>query len=112
MWCGVLSNSDVVQFFSCQGCLRPRFFITYASAHGSPHTFPHPKVANHPLLIRSVFDDEKVAKMAEIASAHGLYGGNCSYDRVHKELLSYSDHQLHQFASEPCNFPYCQYLCF
>ena len=65
-------------------------------------------MANHPLLIRSVFDDEKVAKMAEIASAHGLYGGNCSYDRVHKELLSYSDHQLHQFASEPCNCPCLQ----
>jgi len=38
--------------------------------------------------------------MAEIASSHGLYGGNCSYDRVYKELLGYSDHQLHQFASE------------
>jgi hypothetical protein len=58
------------------------------------------QISNHPLLIRSVFDDEKVGKMAEIASAHGLYGGNCSYERVHKELLGYSDHQLHQFASE------------
>ena len=55
-------------------------------------------MANHPLLIRNVFDDDKVAKMAEIASSHGLYGGNCSYERVHKELSSYSDHQLHNFA--------------
>lgn len=37
--------------------------------------------------------------MAELASQHSLFGGNCSYDRVFKELAGYSDHQLHTFSS-------------
>ncbi len=42
----------------------------------------------------------QIDKMADIASSHGLFGGNCTYERVHKELLGYSDHQLHTFSSE------------
>ena len=38
--------------------------------------------------------------MAEIASTHGLFGGNCSYERVLKEIMAWSDHQLHSFCSE------------
>ncbi len=38
--------------------------------------------------------------MAEISAERGLFGGNCTYDRVIKELSGYSDHQLHVFSSE------------
>ncbi|GAX85084.1 hypothetical protein CEUSTIGMA_g12504.t1 [Chlamydomonas eustigma] len=57
------------------------------------------KVAQHPLLVRNIYTDAQVDKMADIASSHGLFSGNCTFDRVQKELLSYSDHQLHVFSS-------------
>ncbi len=38
--------------------------------------------------------------MAKLASERGLFGGNCTFDRVLKEMRGYSDHQLHTFSSE------------
>eukprot|EP00798_Chlamydomonas_sp_ICE-L_P007107 gene7107-211_t len=62
------------------------------------------KVAQHPLLVRNRFSDEDLLDIAKIASENGLYAGNCSFDRVHKELLDYNDHALHRFAATYPNY--------
>ncbi|CAL8461937.1 g1468 [Coccomyxa elongata] len=56
------------------------------------------KIAQHPLLVRRLFSDEAVAEMASLAHARGLFGEQCSAERVRDEMAGYSDFQLHRFA--------------
>ncbi|BDA41342.1 probable SWI/SNF-related matrix-associated actin-dependent regulator [Coccomyxa sp. Obi] len=56
------------------------------------------KIAQHPLLVRRLFSDEAVAKMASLAHARGLFGEQCSAARVREEMAGYSDFQLHRFT--------------
>ncbi len=95
--------------------------VAKLGSHRVNNIFTHlRKIAQHPLLVRpaglrrpsrlthslsrpqvrNMYEDDQVQAIAEIASSHGLYGGNCTYERVHKEMMSYSDHQLHTFCSE------------
>lgn len=36
--------------------------------------------------------------MAQISASRQLFGGQCTYDRVIKEMAGWSDHELHSFA--------------
>jgi SWI/SNF-related matrix-associated actin-dependent regulator 1 of chromatin subfamily A len=56
------------------------------------------KIAQHPLLVRNHYTDEKVAEMAAIAAANGLFAGQCTLPRVTQEFMGYSDYQLHTFC--------------
>lgn len=56
------------------------------------------KIALHPLLVRHRYTDERVQEMAKIATSMQLFGGQCTYDRVLKEMISWSDHALHSFS--------------
>ena len=40
----------------------------------------------------------QVMEMARIATAKQLFGGQCTLDRVLKEMSGWSDHSLHGFA--------------
>ena len=48
--------------------------------------------------MRNHYDDDAVARMAEIAVANQLFSGNCTGPRVLRELSGYSDFQLHCFS--------------
>ncbi|KAK9819591.1 hypothetical protein WJX72_000080 [[Myrmecia] bisecta] len=56
------------------------------------------KIAQHPLLVRHAFSDARVAEMARLAHARGVFGGGAGQERVREELLGYSDFSLHAFA--------------
>lgn len=36
--------------------------------------------------------------MARVSASMQLFGGQCTYDRVLKEMVGWSDHSLHSFA--------------
>ncbi|KAG1655262.1 hypothetical protein FOA52_009819 [Chlamydomonas sp. UWO 241] len=79
---------------------NPEMLVAKLGSQRVNNIFTHlRKVAQHPLLVRNLYSDEQIARMAELSSEHGLFGGNCTYDRVLKELTGYSDHQLHTFSS-------------
>lgn len=42
----------------------------------------------------------QVQAMARIATSMQLFGGICTYDRVLKEMIGWSDHSLHTFAGQ------------
>ena len=67
----------------------PCHCVSAGSNSAAPYT-PHPC----PAAVLA-----QVQQIAEIASTHRLFGGNCSLERVFKELSGYSDHQLHVFSS-------------
>ena len=56
------------------------------------------KIAQHPLLVRAQYDDERVAEIAGKALAANLFSGNATARRVHEELSTYSDYSLHAFC--------------
>eukprot|EP00884_Botryococcus_braunii_P000672 jgi/Botrbrau1/10605/Bobra.0358s0024.1 len=58
------------------------------------------KIANHPLLIRRLFDDQKVDALAQKAKSKRIFQGNATLDRIRNELQDLNDFQLHQFAAE------------
>lgn len=64
------------------------------------HMFTHlRKIAQHPLLIRALYDEDKVKKIAEKAYERQLFsGGNVTLQKIQDELLSYSDYSLHAFC--------------
>jgi SNF2 family DNA or RNA helicase len=64
------------------------------------HMFTHlRKIAQHPLLIRALYDQDKVKKIAEKAYERQLFsGGNVTLKKIQDELLSYSDYSLHAFC--------------
>eukprot|EP00798_Chlamydomonas_sp_ICE-L_P032246 gene32246-16812_t len=73
--------------------------VTKLSSSRVNNIFTHlRKVAQHPLLVRNRYTDEDVYEMAQVASSQGLYAGNCSMERVQKEMMEYNDHALHRFA--------------
>ncbi|KAK9838506.1 hypothetical protein WJX81_003780 [Elliptochloris bilobata] len=57
------------------------------------------KIAQHPLLVRRVFSDKQVVAIAKLAYARGLFGEQCSFEQVRKELAEYSDFGLHSFSA-------------
>jgi SWI/SNF-related matrix-associated actin-dependent regulator 1 of chromatin subfamily A len=59
------------------------------------------KAANHPLLLRVRYKDDKaMAKIAEVCFAEGRFGYQCDYQRVRDEIDKFSDFDLHQLCLE------------
>jgi len=58
------------------------------------------KAANHPLLVRSKFSDERVQEMAKFLLHVGHFGTQCKLEQVLKEMSEYSDFALHQICGD------------
>ncbi|KAG6504516.1 hypothetical protein ZIOFF_036850 [Zingiber officinale] len=54
------------------------------------------KIANHPLLVRHVYSDEDVVRVAEVLYPKGVFGFECSIERAIQEIKSYNDFEIHQ----------------
>lgn len=60
----------------------------------------HPiQIANHPLLIRRIYNDEDVIRFAKKLHPKGVFGFECTLERVIEELKSYNDFSIHQVIS-------------
>ncbi|KAL0793290.1 hypothetical protein Bca101_064667 [Brassica carinata] len=58
------------------------------------------KIANHPLLIRRIYSDEDVIRIARKLHPIGAFGFECSLERVIEEVKSYNDFRIHQTLAE------------
>ena len=57
------------------------------------------KAANHPLLLRSHFDDdEKLKRIIKLCLRRSWFGEGATEEMVRKELLSYCDLDMHQLV--------------
>ncbi|XAR64515.1 DNA helicase [Bertholletia excelsa] len=54
------------------------------------------KIANHPLLVRRIYSDDDVIRIAKILHPKGVFGFECTLDRVIEELKSYNDFSIHR----------------
>ncbi|KAL7001425.1 Protein CHROMATIN REMODELING 19 [Sarracenia purpurea var. burkii] len=54
------------------------------------------KIANHPLLVRRIYNDEDVVRFAKKLHPKGVFGFECTLDRVIEELKSYNDFSIHR----------------
>ncbi|GAB2217825.1 hypothetical protein Drorol1_Dr00001037 [Drosera rotundifolia] len=54
------------------------------------------KIANHPLLVRRIYNDEDVIRLAKKLFHKGVFGYECTLDKVIEEIKSYSDFTIHQ----------------
>lgn len=56
------------------------------------------KVAQHPLLLRSLFSDETITTMSTICRRRGDFGVDASQQQVEEELSGWSDYALHHLC--------------
>ncbi|KAK6931810.1 Helicase, C-terminal [Dillenia turbinata] len=54
------------------------------------------KIANHPLLVRRIYNDVDVVRFAKKLHPKGVFGFECTLDRVMEELKSYNDFAIHR----------------
>uniref|UniRef100_A0A0E0DH94 Helicase ATP-binding domain-containing protein n=1 Tax=Oryza meridionalis TaxID=40149 RepID=A0A0E0DH94_9ORYZ len=54
------------------------------------------KIANHPLLIRRIYSDKDVDRIAKLLYPKGAFGFECSLERATQELRKYNDFAIHQ----------------
>lgn len=54
------------------------------------------KIANHPLLVRRIYNDEDIVRLAKKLYPRGVFGFECTLDRVISEMKSYSDFSIHR----------------
>ncbi|KAG0452953.1 hypothetical protein HPP92_025617 [Vanilla planifolia] len=54
------------------------------------------KIANHPLLVRRVYNDEDVDHIAKALYPKGVFGFECTLERVIQEIRGYNDFSIHQ----------------
>ncbi|XP_062226450.1 protein CHROMATIN REMODELING 19-like [Phragmites australis] len=54
------------------------------------------KIANHPLLIRRIYSDKDVDRIARLLYPKGAFGFECSLERAIQELKNYNDFSIHQ----------------
>ncbi|KAL1807612.1 hypothetical protein DCAR_0726990 [Daucus carota subsp. sativus] len=54
------------------------------------------KIANHPLLVRRIYNDADVVRFAKKLHPRGVFGNECTLERVIEELKSYNDFSIHQ----------------
>ncbi|XP_002960048.2 protein CHROMATIN REMODELING 19 [Selaginella moellendorffii] len=56
------------------------------------------KLANHPLLVRRIYTNNDVEKLAKRCFQHGIFGSECTLERIVEELSSYNDYTLHKLC--------------
>ncbi|XP_010680043.3 protein CHROMATIN REMODELING 19 [Beta vulgaris subsp. vulgaris] len=54
------------------------------------------KIANHPLLVRRIYNDEDIVRYAKKLYPKGVFGHECKLDRVIDEMKGYSDFSIHR----------------
>lgn len=54
------------------------------------------KIANHPLLVRRLYDDGDIVRLAKKLYHKGAFGFECGLERVIDEMKKYSDFSIHQ----------------
>lgn len=54
------------------------------------------QIANHPLLVRRIYTDDDVVRIARVVHPKGVFGFECTVDRVIEELKSYNDFSIHK----------------
>nr|XP_019701689.1 protein CHROMATIN REMODELING 19 isoform X2 [Elaeis guineensis] len=54
------------------------------------------KIANHPLLVRRTYRDEDVVRIARMLYPKGVFGFECSLEKVIQELKEYNDFAIHR----------------
>ncbi|KAF6174614.1 hypothetical protein GIB67_006266 [Kingdonia uniflora] len=57
------------------------------------------KIANHPLLVRRIYNDKDVVRIARVLYPKGAFGFECKVERVIEELKSYNDFSIHRLLS-------------
>lgn len=60
------------------------------------------QIANHPLLIRRIYSDEDVVRIARKLHPIGAFGFECSLERVIEEIKGYNDFRIHQVNFSLC----------
>uniref|UniRef100_A0A7C8Z6E4 Protein CHROMATIN REMODELING 19 n=1 Tax=Opuntia streptacantha TaxID=393608 RepID=A0A7C8Z6E4_OPUST len=54
------------------------------------------KIANHPLLVRRIYNNDDVVRLAKKLYPKGVFGYECTVDRVIEEMKGYSDFSIHR----------------
>ncbi|OAY78527.1 Protein CHROMATIN REMODELING 19 [Ananas comosus] len=54
------------------------------------------KIANHPLLVRRIYHDEDVIRIARMLYPKGVFGFECMLERAIQELKNYNDFAIHR----------------
>ncbi|KAJ9546805.1 hypothetical protein OSB04_019348 [Centaurea solstitialis] len=54
------------------------------------------KIANHPLLVRRIYTDKDVIRFAKMFHPRGVFGAECTLDRVIEEIKGYNDFSIHR----------------
>ncbi|KAG8382640.1 hypothetical protein BUALT_Bualt05G0098400 [Buddleja alternifolia] len=54
------------------------------------------KIANHPLLVRRIYTEDDVVRFAKMLHPRGVFGFECTLERVIEELKSYNDFSIHR----------------
>ncbi|OWM77232.1 protein CHROMATIN REMODELING 19 isoform X2 [Punica granatum] len=62
----------------------------------SNYFFQFRKIANHPLLVRRIYSDRDVVRFAKKLHPMGVFGFECTLERVIDELKSYNDYSIHR----------------
>lgn len=62
----------------------------------SNYFFQFRKIANHPLLVRRIYDDVDAVRIAKKLHPKGVFGFECNLERVIQELKSYNDFSIHR----------------
>ncbi|KAH0463442.1 hypothetical protein IEQ34_008024 [Dendrobium chrysotoxum] len=61
------------------------------------------KIANHPLLVRRIYCDEDVVRIAKILYSKGVFGFECTLERAIQEINGYNDFSIHQLLLLYCD---------
>ncbi|KAI0513701.1 hypothetical protein KFK09_009731 [Dendrobium nobile] len=61
------------------------------------------KIANHPLLVRRIYCDEDVVRIAKILYSKGVFGFECTVERAIQEINGYNDFSIHQLLLSYCD---------
>jgi len=63
------------------------------------------KISNHPLLVRRIYKEEDVQKLAKRFYDLGVFGDQCIEEQVYDKLLSSSDFDLHKLCEKYGGIP-------
>ncbi|XP_048136476.1 protein CHROMATIN REMODELING 19 isoform X2 [Rhodamnia argentea] len=62
----------------------------------SNYFFQFRKIANHPLLVRRLYDDGDISRFGKKLYQKGAFGFECGLERAIDEMKKYSDFSIHQ----------------
>ncbi|XP_073315069.1 protein CHROMATIN REMODELING 19 isoform X1 [Primulina huaijiensis] len=62
----------------------------------SNYFFEFRKIANHPLLVRRIYTDDDIVRFAKMLHPKGVFGFECTLERVIEELRTYNDFSIHR----------------